>query len=495
MPGGSQTATTYSYENDNDLAALTHNYPGATLDLAFTHTTSAAGQLLSTTTSEPLNRYTPGVPLGTQSYATANPLNQYPSVTPIGGTAATLTYDLNGNLTGDGSGTYTYDATNRLLSIAGFATASYGYDALDRRMSKTTGGSTTRFLHAGSDEIAEYTSAGVLLRRYVPGPGTDERAAMIDSGAASPPATAIKYPHTDRQGSVMAVTSSTGAVTERFSYDGFGRSSSAFSGYPFRYTGQRLDFESGLMFYKARVYSTALGRFLQTDPIGTKDDLNLYAYVGNDPVNKVDPTGEERERHFTSGSVPGGDYCGAYETTNTNWTPVSLLGPGEQWQRFVPVYGSYIWNKEAKLNGDTTGQLASTALGMFEIGTLGAGTLLTAESRVVSGGVSMMGKAFETKMLSRHVEGGMDAAKMLSKGESVHVFNDMATLSRVESEIFARGASTGTVRGFSRYGAYFDQPIGTRVGADGKVTQLFYGEMKVRPNGLYHLEPRTGPAR
>jgi len=158
---------------------------------------------------------------------------------------------------------------------------------MGRLQQSVAGGATTQFLYDGDALVAEY-QAGAVTARYVHGPAADNPVIAF-AGATASAATA-SYLIADRQGSIVATANNAGTLGAIQTYDAYGVPNT-WSGTRFAYTGQIAIPGAQLYYYKARVYDPIQGRFLQTDPVGYGPDVNGYAYVGNDPVNKGDPTG------------------------------------------------------------------------------------------------------------------------------------------------------------------------------------------------------------
>jgi RHS repeat-associated protein len=157
-----------------------------------------------------------------------------------------------------------------------------------------------------------------VLRKYVHGPGVDEPIVWYEGTGT----TAKNWLYTDHLGSVVATANSAGASTATYTYGPYGEPNVA-TGLRFRYTGQQLIAGLDLYYYKARFYSPKLGRFLQTDPIGYKDDQNLYACVANNSPNRVDPFGLANTLVGQWGRYPGGIYA---DTTPGSYGSVQAAG-------------------------------------------------------------------------------------------------------------------------------------------------------------------------
>ena len=231
------------------------------------------------------------------------------------------------------AGAPVYSAENLLLSGPG--SIELRYDGLGR-LRQLTGAGTQRFAYDGLDMIAEYNGADALQRRFVFGPGIDEPLVWYEGSGT----TDRRFLHADERGSIVAVSNSSGAMLNINKYDEFGTPGASNSG-RFQYTGQAWLSEIGVQYSKARIYAPHLGRFLQTDPIEYAGGVNLYAYVGNDPVNLTDPLGLDGEaeddpiiviarklwRSFCDKN-PGSSACGRGRTTANNSPTEPSRGTG-----------------------------------------------------------------------------------------------------------------------------------------------------------------------
>ncbi|MFN5739221.1 MAG: RHS repeat-associated core domain-containing protein, partial [Akkermansiaceae bacterium] len=222
----------------------------------------------------------------------------------VTGTAKTPAYDLNGNTLTDGAGkSYVWDAENRLTKIiyADSSSTEFQYNGISQRVrviEKSAANATIsdkRYLWVGGNQPAEErdASGSTVIKRYFP------QGEQIPSAAA--PLNKLFYT-TDHQGSIRELTDSTATLQACYDYDMWGKRVKLFGTLDTEvgYTGHHHHAKSELILTWYRAYDTFLGRWLSADPLYTvtgemaellPEGPNLYAYVGNDAMNKVDPLG------------------------------------------------------------------------------------------------------------------------------------------------------------------------------------------------------------
>ena len=281
----------FSYDDIDQMATALYSATGPSDSnpaKSVTYNLSARNRTSMTVDDNILNTTT------TTTYTPVD-LNQYAQIT-VNGTARTVSWSTNFNLSAYNGWGYVYDAENRLTSVSGNGTATFTYDAVGRCVKRTIDNVTRIITYDQWTPVAEWDGSGNLIATNVFGLGDDE---ILYRSAGS---TQLYY-KSDPMGNVKFILNASGTGIEKYTYDGFGqpkitdwsgntvRTTSAY-GTRFMFSGREYFSEIGLYDMRNRVYDPVMGRFYQTDPIGFQGDpLNLYRFCGNNPLLGGDPMG------------------------------------------------------------------------------------------------------------------------------------------------------------------------------------------------------------
>ena len=215
-------------------------------------------------------------------------------------------------MVGSNTTSYAWDFENRLTSVTlpgSGGTVSFKYDPFGRRTYKSSSSGTSVFAYDGDNLVEEANASGAVVARYSQGLNIDEPLAMLRSAATS-------YYHADGLGSISSLSNAAGSIANTYTYDSFGKLTDSTGSLvnSFQYTARESDAETGLYYYRARYYDQVSGRFFSEDPVRFRsDETNLYPYVGNDPVRKIDPGGLTKR----CWGLCGGKCCNF--TSNDEW--------------------------------------------------------------------------------------------------------------------------------------------------------------------------------
>jgi RHS repeat-associated protein len=211
----------------------------------------------------------------------------------------TILYDADGNVTNIVSGSTTnkllWSARNQLTNMLGAVTATFAYDGLGRRITRTVTGNTEKYLYDGLDVIMQFDGSANIRGRYFRGLAIDEPWQRVDitPGSGQKTTETNRNYLADALGSIVALADSNKVIQTEYDYEPFGATTTTGAGNKnsYKFTAREED-GTGIYYLRARYYHPGLGRFISEDPIEyASGDINLYSYASNDPINASDPLG------------------------------------------------------------------------------------------------------------------------------------------------------------------------------------------------------------